>query len=309
MDYSQRISHRQWNQPDKGVRESQRERTFIDDIVQKDHLQRALLDSLEGVRTVFDGGAGSGRFSILLAQRGLSVTHFDISAPMIDQAREAAQAAGALDRITFVQGALEDLSAYADGAFDLVISFDAPICYTYPNHERVIASLARIARKRLLVSVASRLGALPYRANPLQKHPYILSDQPEDPWARWCLEHEADLVEDFRFDKAGAEDFLARGGFGEEEAIAAYEAGEAPWPITYHFMPDELKRILAANGLRDVRLAGPGAYARTLPRPILRKLMADPDQRRDFLDFCYQYDQNPYVLGMGKDNLLARGEK
>ena len=29
--------------------------------------------------------------------------------------------------------------------------------------------------------------------------------------------------------------------------------------------------------------------------------MMDPAQRRDFLDFCYVYDQNPYVLGMGKD--------
>ena len=236
------------------MRESQRERTFIDDIVQKDHLQRALLDSLEGVRTVFDGGAGSGRFSILLAQRGLSVTHFDISAPMIDQAREAAQAAGALDRITFVQGALEDLSAYADGAFDLVISFDAPICYTYPNHERVIASLARIARKRLLVSVASRLGALPYYANPLQKHPYILSDQPEDPWARWCLEHEADLVADFRFDKAGAEDFLARG----------YPARRRPSPPTRpggplaHHLPLHARRAQAHPGGKRPARRAPG---------------------------------------------------
>ncbi len=35
--------------------------------------------------------------------------------------------------------------------------------------------------------------------------------------------------------------------------------------------------------------------------------MRDPDQRRDFLDFCYRFDANPYVCGMGKDNLLAVG--
>lgn len=56
-------------------------------------------------------------------------------------------------------------------------------------------------------------------------------------------------------------------------------------------------------------MAGPGAYARSISWEILRKIMADSAQRRDFLDFCYVYDQNPYVLGMGKDNLFAIGVK
>ena len=56
-------------------------------------------------------------------------------------------------------------------------------------------------------------------------------------------------------------------------------------------------------------MAGPGAYASGISWEILRKIMMDPAQRRDFLDFCYVYDQNPYMLGMGKDNLFAIGEK
>ena len=36
--------------------------------------------------------------------------------------------------------------------------------------------------------------------------------------------------------------------------------------------------------------------------------MKDPEQKAGFLDFCYQYDSNPYVCGMGKDNLFAMGE-
>ena len=106
MDYSRKISERQWNQPGKGELESRREDTYIDDIVQKDHIQRKLLANLDGIRTVFDGGAGCGRFSILLAKRGFQVTHFDISLPMIEKARELAEQAGVLDRITFVRGAL-----------------------------------------------------------------------------------------------------------------------------------------------------------------------------------------------------------
>ena len=56
-------------------------------------------------------------------------------------------------------------------------------------------------------------------------------------------------------------------------------------------------------------MAGPGAFARTLPGEILQKIMEDPGQRADFLDFCYHYDRNPYVLGMGKDNLFAAAER
>ena len=57
MEYSQKISERLWNLPDKGELESRREETYIDDIVQKSHIERTLLSSLGGVRTVFDGGA------------------------------------------------------------------------------------------------------------------------------------------------------------------------------------------------------------------------------------------------------------
>lgn len=145
--YSQKISQRQWNQPDKGELESQREATFIDDIIQKDHLERQVLAALDGVETVFDGGAGCGRFSILLAKRGCRVTHFDISQPMLDKAKELAREAGVLENMEFVQGALEDLSAYGDGQFDMVLSFDAPVSYTYPNQEKVIGELSRICKK------------------------------------------------------------------------------------------------------------------------------------------------------------------
>ena len=55
-------------------------------------------------------------------------------------------------------------------------------------------------------------------------------------------------------------------------------------------------------------MAGPGAYARTIPGEILAKIMNDPQAREDFLEICYHYDSNPYVCGMGKDNLFVKGE-
>ncbi len=309
MDYSRKIAERQWNLPDKGELESRREETYIDDIIQKDHIQRKLLEQLDGIRTVFDGGAGSGRFSILLAKKGLRVTHFDISQPMIDKARETAEAEGVLDRITFVKGALEDLHDYADNAFDLVMSFDAPISYTYPNQERVIGELARIARKKVMFSVSGRLGSLPYLCNPIQKNQFILDEHSSDPFVRWCVSNRGSLIDSFRFDRQKAEQVMADGLLGGQKEIDEYEQGKAPWCITYTFMPDELVRIMEGAGVRNIRLSGPGAYGRTVPREILVRLMADPEQKKDFLDFCYRYDSNPYVCGMGKDNLLATGEK
>ena len=307
MDYSRKISERQWNLPDKGELESRREATYIDDIIQKDHIQRKLLENLDGVHTVFDGGAGSGRFSILLAKQGCRVTHFDISQPMIDKAKELAEREGVLDRITFVKGALEDLGAFRDREFDLVMSFDAPVSYTYPNQEKVIGELVRIAGKKILLSVSSRLGSLPYLANPVQKNQFILDEQADDPFVRWCVANRQKMIDGFVFHKEAAEKLLSGGLMGGEEEIAQYEQGGAPWCITYTFLPDELASILAGYGVKDIRLSGPGAYGRTIPREILVRIMNDPKQKEDFLDFCYRYDSSRYVCGMGKDNLLAVG--
>lgn len=308
MDYSRKISERQWNLPDKGELESRREETYMDDIIQKDHIQRKLLEHLDGIETVFDGGAGSGRFSILLAKHGCRVTHFDISQPMIDKAKELAAAEGVSDRITFVKGALEELKDYADRSFDLVMSFDAPISYTYPNQYKVIGDLVRMAKKRIMFSVSGRLGSLPYLCNPVQKNQFFLREYDDDPFVHWCVENRENMIRSFRFDKKNAEKVMEDGLFGGQQEIDAYEAGETPWCITYTFMPDELERVLRDCGVKNIRLSGPGAYGRTIPREILVRLMSDPEQKKDFLDFCYQYDSNPYVCGMGKDNLLAIGD-
>ena len=308
MDYSTRISERMWNQPDKGILEAERENTFIDDIVQKSHIEKELLASIDGIETAFDGGAGCGRFSILLAKRGIHVTHFDISQPMIDKAKEIAEKEGVLDKLTFVKGALEDLSEYEDRSFDLVMSFDSPISYTYPDQERTIGELVRIAKKRIMISVSSRLGALPYLSNPIQKNQFILDEDSKDAWVQWCISNRKKMIEEFSFNKDTLWKSYKSGLLCDvEETKKAYENGEVPWSISYHFMPDELEGILKKNGVKNISLAGPGAFARTIPGEILVRIMKDPMQRKGFLDFCYEYDSNRYVCGMGKDNLFAKG--
>lgn len=135
----------------------------------------------------------------------------------------------------------------------------------------------------------------------------FLDENCSDPWVKWCIANYQNEIDGFSFNKTACIDVLENGLMGGNVEIEAYKKGEAPWPITYTFLPDELERILYENGVRDIQLAGPGAYARTIPNEILRKIMNDPVQKSAFLDFCHTFDQNPYVCGMGKDNLFAKG--
>jgi hypothetical protein len=40
-----------------------------------------------------------------------------------------------------------------------------------------------------------------------------------------------------------------------------------------------------------------------------RRLLFTPEYRERFLDQCYRFDSQPWVCGLGKDNLVASGVK
>jgi SAM-dependent methyltransferase len=277
----------------------------MDDIIAKAHIERLLLENLDGIRTAFDGGAGYGRFSLLLAAKGVHVTHFDISLPMIETAKKLAETRGVAANMTFIHGSLEDLTAFRDGQFDLVMSFDAPISYTYPNHESVVKNLIRIADKRICLSVYSRL-SWTYHFDPAQKEKYILDAAADDSLARWTLDHGLPLRAEHRPDMTAVREFSKTGLMEPVDKTAeAFEHGGAPWPVSYAFMPGELRGILERHGAKDIRLSGPGALSRSIPGEVLRNIMRNEALKRDFLEYCYEYDSNPHVAGMGKDNIAV----
>ena len=140
---------------------------------------------------------------------------------MLDKAAELAQISGVADHITFVKGALEDLSAYAGHSFDLVMSFDAPVSYTWPNQENVLANLVRICKKRIMLSVSSRLGSLPYLANPLQKNQFILDENCDDPWVNWCVSNYQNAIDQFSFSQTACMDVLENGLMGGSALMSA----------------------------------------------------------------------------------------
>jgi ubiquinone/menaquinone biosynthesis C-methylase UbiE len=307
-DY-EKVAKKFWSLPQKPGEEANRDRLFMDDQILHDHLERVIRSRLDGVETVLDAGGGSGRFSLWLAGKGYRVTHLDISQPMLALARKQAADLGIQERVTFVEGRLTELSGYGDGQFDLVLSLDAPVSYTYPKQMHVIQELVRIASKGVVLCVSSLLGGYPARFHPASKKPYLTDETDPDTAVRWYM-HEWAQREGWTPNFEDADRFWREGLFEDPDRVYDRMAsGGTPWPVTYAFRPEELSGIMERAGLADIRLGGPGALARTLPGDILRKLLYTEDYRQPFLEHAYRYDCEPSVCGMGIHSLVASGIK
>lgn len=307
-DYEQ-ISEKFWSLPFKPSEEVNRDRLFMDDQILHAHLQREITCHLHGVKTVLDAGGGTGRFSIWLAKQGYQVTHLDISMPMLTEAQRRAEEAGVAERMTFVHGRLTDLSAYADGQFDLVLSLDAPISYTYPKHNEVIMELIRVTKQSIVICVSNRLGSYPAQFVPSVKKPFLVDENDPDSANRWYMREWAQRNEwEPNFERADR--LLDLGLFDDPDEV--YEQmlnGGTPWPVTYLFRPEEVSELFRTADLKNIRLAGPGALARTLPGDVLRKFLYTPQYREPFLERCYRFDHEPSVCGMGLFSLIASGTR
>ena len=102
-----------------------------------------LIGDVEGKR-VLDVACGEGCNARILAAKGARVTGVDISQRMIEFARreEARAKQGADYRVLDAS----DLSAFADGLFDLVTCFMS--LQDIEGHERAISEVARVLRNR-----------------------------------------------------------------------------------------------------------------------------------------------------------------
>jgi len=308
MEKSTEISSKFWNLPQKPFEELNRETLFLDDIISKYHIEKKLLANIGDIKTVFDGGAGYGRFSILLAKQGLKVTHLDISLPMIEKAREIAKENNVYDNMTFIHGSLEELTQFKDKEFDLVVSFDSPISYTYPKHKETLENLIRICSKKIIIGVYSRL-AWTNIFDPAQKYKYILNKDADDPLVRWTVNSGIKMVKDYKPDMESAKSLFQTGLMEKyEETIKKFTDGAIPWPISYSFMPEEIIEIMEKYGLKNIKLAGPGALSRSIPGEVLENIMKDNKLKKEFLEFCYEYDNQKWVAGMGKDNIIVNAE-
>ena len=58
-----------------------------------------------------------------------------------------------------------------------------------------------------MISVSSRLGSLPYLANPIQKEQFILNEQASDPYIQWLAVNREQMISGFSFIKRTPENF------------------------------------------------------------------------------------------------------
>jgi len=85
--------------------------------------KEAVLDALGPVedKRILEIACGTGRFTVLLAERGADVVGLDISGPMLSQGREKARAAGVEDSLDFLRGDAGRLP-FPDDHFDAVLA-------------------------------------------------------------------------------------------------------------------------------------------------------------------------------------------
>jgi len=107
---------------------------------------------------LLDAGCGTGMLSVAAAERGAEVVAVDLSASLIELARERAPESNANGgRIDFQVG---DFIDPAWGRFDYAVAMDSLIHYHGKDIARAVAQLAERTERGILMTFAPRTAAL-----------------------------------------------------------------------------------------------------------------------------------------------------
>ncbi|MXR21328.1 class I SAM-dependent methyltransferase [Halobacterium bonnevillei] len=120
--------------------------------------KEAVLDAVGPVedQRVLEIACGTGRFTVMLAERGADITGLDISGPMLQEGREKAKRAGVSDTLEFMRGDAARLP-FPDNHFDTVFAMrffhlaDAPV--------KFLTEMARVSDDQVFFDTFNRFSA------------------------------------------------------------------------------------------------------------------------------------------------------
>jgi SAM-dependent methyltransferase len=110
--------------------------------------KRAVLEALNPIedRRVLEIACGTGRFTVMLAERGADIVGLDISSAMMAQGREKARAAGVSDHIEFLRGDAARLP-FPDDHFDTV--FAMRFFHLADTPAKFLSEMCRVSREQV----------------------------------------------------------------------------------------------------------------------------------------------------------------
>jgi ubiquinone/menaquinone biosynthesis C-methylase UbiE len=105
----------------------------------------AVLDALAPVdeKNVLEIACGTGRFTVLLAERGADIVGLDISGPMLQQGRQKAQRAGVADHLEYMRGDAARLP-FPENHFDAV--FAMRFFHLADTPAKFLSEMARVSK-------------------------------------------------------------------------------------------------------------------------------------------------------------------
>lgn len=246
---------------------------LADEFVNRALRWREIDRHLEGVRTILDVGAGTGVFSIPLAQRGFSVTHLDFSMAMLDIARRKA---AHVPTIRFVEANAVDLP-FQDGSFDMVLNLDGAVSFCGAEAKRAIGESCRVTGDLLILTVSNRANLAGFVvcaslqvSGCLLPAAYAMIQRGE-----W---HQEQYPDNPSLSKGCTQDYSG--------ALKA-------------FSPAELKVIIQEAGMRPLRVGGLGSLAQWCTREVIERVRNDESLLREFLDICEHFDAEVLPDGPG----------
>jgi ubiquinone/menaquinone biosynthesis C-methylase UbiE len=142
------VKGKEWYQADEVAEEYEAKRFSKGGRLIDRREKQAVLDALGPIedRDVLEIACGTGRFTVMLAERGADIVGLDISSAMLAEAREKARAASVADRIEFMRGDAARLP-FPDDHFDTVLAMR--FFHLADTPAKFLAEMRRVSKEQV----------------------------------------------------------------------------------------------------------------------------------------------------------------